>query len=48
MPMEFMHEWVDQFTTQPKFLFTQNFGQILEITTTLLVYIDFLQFFPCH
>jgi len=34
MPMEFMHEWVDQFATQPKFLFTQNFGQILEITTT--------------
>jgi hypothetical protein len=26
MPMESMHEWVDQFTTQPKSLFTQNFG----------------------
>jgi hypothetical protein len=27
----FVHEWVDQFTTQPKSPFTQN----LEITTSL-------------
>jgi len=33
-----MHEWVDQFATQPKSLFTQNCGQILKITT--LVYIS--------
>jgi len=31
----FVHEWVDQFTTQPKSLFIQNFGQNLEITTSL-------------
>jgi hypothetical protein len=30
-----VHEWVDQFASQPKSLFTQNFGQILEITTSL-------------
>jgi hypothetical protein len=30
-----VHEWVDQFATQLNSLFTQNFGQILEITTNL-------------
>jgi hypothetical protein len=30
-----VHEWVDHFATQPKSLFIQNFGQILEITTSL-------------
>jgi hypothetical protein len=30
-----MHEWVEQFITQPKFLFIQNFGEILETTTNL-------------
>jgi hypothetical protein len=30
-----MHEWVDQFTTQPKSLFTQKICQILEIIISL-------------
>jgi hypothetical protein len=30
-----MHKWVDQFAIEPKFLFTQNNGQILEITISL-------------
>jgi len=33
-----MHEWVDQFVTQPKFLFTQIFGEIMEITTSLYLF----------
>jgi len=30
-----MHKWVDQFAIEPKFLFTQNLGQFLKITTSL-------------
>ncbi len=45
MPLELMHEWVDQFATQPMSLFTQK----LEITNYfILVYTDFVHFFPCH
>ncbi len=38
MPMEFMHEWVDQFATQAKSLFIQNFGQFwkLQLLSTSL------------
>ncbi len=36
-----MHEWVDQFATQPKSLFTQNFGQNLEITSSLYWFLSF-------
>jgi hypothetical protein len=30
-----VHKWVDQFALEPMSLFIQNFGQILEIITSL-------------
>jgi hypothetical protein len=45
---ESMHEWMDQFATQPKSLFTQNLVKLWKLQLFILVYIDFLYILPCH